>query len=59
MLCSRLDWQYAKLRSSTSGAVMCSALVRKMWDATDATKQAARKIYFKDKLPHAKTAPMC
>ena len=26
-----LDWQYAELPSSASGAVLCSVLVRKMW----------------------------
>ena len=32
MLCAPLDWQYAELPSSAGGAVMCSVLVRKMWD---------------------------
>ena len=32
MLCAPLDWQYAELPSSASDAVLCSVLVRKMWD---------------------------
>ena len=32
MLCPPLDWQYAELPSSASDAVLCSVLVRKMWD---------------------------
>ena len=32
LLCAPLDWQYAELPSSTSDAVLCSVLVRKMWD---------------------------
>ena len=32
MLCAPLDWQYAQLPTSTSGTVMCSVLVRNMWD---------------------------
>ena len=32
MLCAPLDWQYAELSSSASYAVLCTALVCKMWD---------------------------
>ena len=32
MLCAPLDWQYAELPSAASDAVLCSVLVRKMWD---------------------------
>ena len=32
MLCAPLDWKYAELPSSASDAVLCSVLVRKMWD---------------------------
>ena len=32
MLCEPLDWQYSELPSSASDAVLCSVLVRKMWD---------------------------
>ena len=32
MLCAPLDWIYTYLPSSSSGAVMCSVLVRKIWD---------------------------
>ena len=32
MLCAPLDWQYAELPSSANDAVLCSVLVRKMWD---------------------------
>ena len=32
MLCAPLDWQYAELPSSASDAVLCSVLVRNMWD---------------------------
>ena len=39
MLCAPLDWQYAELPSSTSDAVLCSVLVRKMWS----TKTNRRK----------------
>ena len=31
-LCAPLDWQDAELPSSVSDAVLCSVLVRKMWD---------------------------
>ena len=32
MLYAPLDWQYAYFPSPASGAVVCSVLVRKMWD---------------------------
>ena len=32
MLCAPLDWQYAEYRESASDAVLCSVLVRNMWD---------------------------
>ena len=39
MLRAPLDWQYAYLTSSASGAVMCYVLVRKMWDTLTNSKQ--------------------
>ena len=35
MLCAPIDWHYAELPSSASGAVMCSVLVRKMWTSNN------------------------
>ena len=39
MLCAPLDWQYAELPSSASDAVLCSVLVRKMWDIKQIEKK--------------------
>ena len=43
MLCAPLDWQYAELPSSASDAVLCSVLVRKMWDILNKLKKKNKK----------------
>ena len=43
MLCAPLDWQYAELPSSASDAVLCSVLVRKMWDIKTNRKKKKKK----------------
>ena len=43
MLCAPLDWQYAELPSSASDAVLCSVLVRKMWDILKIEKKLQKK----------------
>ena len=43
MLCAPLDWQYAELPSSASDAVLCSVLVRKMWDIKKKKRKKKRK----------------
>ena len=43
MLCAPLDWQYAELPSSASDAVLCSVLVRKMWDIETNRKKEEEK----------------
>ena len=49
MLYAPLDWQYAELPSSASDAVLCSVLVRKMWDMTsnqiEEKKKQKKKTY--------------
>ena len=42
MLCAPLDWQYADLPSSASDAVMCSVLVRKMWDISNQIEKTTK-----------------
>ena len=37
MLCAPIDGQYAELPSSASDAVLCSVLVRKMWNKNNPT----------------------
>ena len=43
MLCAPLDWQYAELPSSASNAVLCSVLVRKMWDKSKTNRKEKKK----------------
>ena len=43
MLCAPLDWQYAELASSASDEVLCSVLVRKMWDIYPNRKEKKKK----------------
>ena len=39
MLCAPLDWKYAEFPSSASDAVLCSVLVRKMWETNRKKKE--------------------
>ena len=43
MLCAPLDWKYAELPSSASDAVLCSVLVRKLWDKYNQIERKKRK----------------
>ena len=44
MLCAPLDWQYAELPLSASDAILCSVLVRKMWDIKQIEEEENKKI---------------
>ena len=51
MLCAPLDWQYAELPSSASDAVLCSVIVRKMWDIyTNREKKTEKKLFYRVKM---------
>ena len=59
MLCAPLDWQYAELPSSASDAVLCSVLVRKMFNNKNKKdKNTLRHFMFgveQTQLPHTAT----
>ena len=42
MLCAPLDWKYAEFPSSASDAVLCSVLVRRMWETNREKKRKKR-----------------
>ena len=48
MLCAPLDWQYAEFPSSARDAVLCSLLVRMMWDKKCTRFSCYKNILYKN-----------